>query len=179
MMTRAIRVAAASLLATVAIGCAAQAETIQIVALGASNTYAQAVPASQAWPAKLEAMLRAKGYDVNVTVKAVSVGDAGMILSAASSIPAGTRVVVYDSGGGNSRDRGIDPHAMRPKIEQAIRSHGAKPVFAAYNAILGPEKGGSNPNWIQGDAHHHFTASAHTRVAASLLPKVIAAIGKK
>jgi hypothetical protein len=124
-------------------------------------------------------MLRAKGYDAHVTVKGVTLGDAGSITTAAGSIPAGTRVVVYDTGGGNSRERGIDPHAMRPKIEQAIRAHGAKPVFAAYNAIVGPEKGGSNPNWIQGDTHHHITAAAHTRVAASLLPKVIAAIGSK
>jgi acyl-CoA thioesterase-1 len=176
---RVIRVVLASLLATAALGCAAQAETIQIMALGASNTYAQAVSASQAWPAKLESMLRAKGYDVNVTVKGVTLGDASSIAAAASAIPSGTRVVVYDTGGGNSRERGIDPHAMRPQIEREIRAHGAKPVFAAYNAIVGPEKGGGNPNWIQGDAHHHITAAAHTRVAAALLPKVIAAIGKK
>jgi acyl-CoA thioesterase-1 len=170
--------AAASLIGAT-IGSDAQAETIQIVALGASNTYAQAVSASQAWPAKLESMLKTKGYDVHVTVKGVTLGDASSIAAAAGSIPAGTRVVVYDSGGGNSRERGIDPHAMRPQIEREIRAHGAKPVFAAYNAILGPEKGGSNPAWIQGDTHHHFTAASHTRVAASLLPKVIAAIGKK
>ncbi|HVV79625.1 MAG TPA: hypothetical protein VHD59_08425 [Pseudolabrys sp.] len=157
---------------------AACAETIQILALGASNTYAQAVSASQAWPAKLESMLRAKGYDVNVTVKGVSVGDANMIAEAASSIPSGTRVVVYDIGGGNSADRGVDPSAARSRIEREIRAHGAKPVFAAYRSILGPE-GSGNPNWIQGDAHHHFTATAHTRVAASLLPRVVVAMGKR
>jgi hypothetical protein len=51
-------------------------------------------------------------------------------------------------------------------------------VFAAYRSILGPE-GSGNPNWIQGDAHHHFTATAHTRVAASLLPRVVVAMGKR
>jgi acyl-CoA thioesterase-1 len=178
--SRKVLQAVACSLVAVAMGCVtAQAETIQIVALGASNTYAEAVSASQAWPAKLESMLRAKGYDVHVAVKGVTLGDANMILAAAGSIPSGTRVVVYDAGGGNSRARGIDPHTVRPKIEQAIRAHGAKPVFAAYNAILGPEKGGSNPNWIQGDAHHHITPAAHSRVAASVLPKVIAAIGPK
>jgi hypothetical protein len=113
-----------------------------------------------------------------VTVKGVSVGDANMIAEAASSIPSGTRVVVYDIGGGNSADRGVDPSAARSRIEREIRAHGAKPVFAAYRSILGPE-GSGNPNWIQGDAHHHFTATAHTRVAASLLPRVVVAMGKR
>lgn len=153
-----------------------RAETIRVVALGASNTYAQAVSASEAWPAKLESMLKAKGYDVSVSVKGVTRGDANEILSAAGSIPEGTRVVVYDTGGGNSRERGIDPAAMRPRIEQAIRARGAKPVFAAYRQVAGAEPG---PGWIANDPHHHITPASHTRVAASVLPRVIAAIGKK
>lgn len=156
----------------------ARAETIRIVALGASNAYGQAVGASAAWPAKLEAMLRAKGYDVSVTVMAVTSGDANMVVSKAGSIPAGTKVVVYDVGGGNSADRGVNTKAARPQIEKTIRAHGAVPIWAAYNQIIGSEK--SNPSaWIQGDTHHHFTAASHTRVAASLMPKVAAAIGKK
>jgi len=153
-----------------------RAETIRIIALGASNTYALAVSTSEAWPAKLEAMLKAKGYDVSVSVKGVTRGDADQILSAANSIPDGTRVVVYDTGGGNSRERGINPATVRPQIEQAIRSHGAKPIFASYKQIAGLEGG---PGWIANDPHHHITPASHTRVAASLLPRVIAAIGKK
>lgn len=173
------RVVAASLAAGCLAWCAtAKAETIPIIALGASNAYAQAVPVSEAWPAKLEAILRAKGYDVSVTVKAVSVGDATQILNAVdSSVPAGTKVVVFDTGGGNSADRGINPASVRPQIEQRIRAHGAKPVFAAYARIIGPEKG--NSAWIQGDAHHHFTVQSHSRIAAALAPQVMAAIGKK
>lgn len=156
----------------------ARAETVRIVALGASNAYGQAVGASAAWPSKLESMLRAKGYDVSVKVIAVSVGDAGMVLNNVDSVPDGTKVVVYDVGGGNSADRGVDTKALRPQIEQKIRAHGAKPIWAAYNQIIGSET--SNPGaWIQGDTHHHFTAESHTRVAAALLPKVAAAIGKK
>jgi len=158
------------------VGSEASAETIRIVALGASNTYAQAVSTSEAWPAKLEAMLKAKGYDVSVSVKGVTRGDANEILSAAGSIPDGTRVVVYDVGGGNSRERGVDPATVRPQIEQAIRAHGAKAVFASYKQIAGAEPG---PGWIANDPHHHITAASHTRVAASVLPRVVAAIGKK
>ena len=154
----------------------ARAETVRIVALGASNTYAQAVSTSEAWPAKLEALLKAKGYDVSVSVKGVTRGDAQQILSAAQSIPSGTRVVVYDAGGGNSRDRGVNPAAVRPQIEAAIRAQGAKPIFVSYKSIVGPE---GTSAWIAGDTHHHFTAASHTKVAHAILPRVVAAIGKK
>lgn len=98
-----------------------------------------------------------------------------MILARVDSVPAGTRIVVYDTGGGNSADRGINPAELRPQIEQKIRARGAQPIFANYVQIIGAEKG--NPAWL-GDGHHHFSAASHTRVAAALLPAVIAAIGK-
>lgn len=168
--------AAAVAFATVAASHQAQAETIRIVALGASNTYAQAVATPQAWPAKLEAMLRAKGYDVSVTVKGVSLGDASQILRAANSIPAGTKIVLFDAGGGNSKARGIDPRAYRARTMQVIRAQGATPIFVSYKQIVGPE---GTSAWIANDPHHHFTAASHSRVAAAMLPRVIAAIGKK
>lgn len=170
--------ALAGLAGLVSIGMSgpSRAETVRIVALGASNTYAQAVATSEAWPAKLEALLKAKGYDVSVSVKGVTRGDASQILAAAQSIPDGTRVVVYDAGGGNSRDRGIDTAAVRPQIEAAIRAHGAKAIFVSYKQIVGPE---GTSAWIAGDTHHHFTAASHTKVAYAVLPRVVAAIGKK
>lgn len=171
-------VAFAGFIGAISVGLSglSRADTIRIVALGASNTYAQAVATSEAWPAKLEALLKAKGYDVDVSVKGVTRGDASQILAAAQSIPDGTRVVVYDAGGGNSRDRGVDPAAVRPQIEAAIRAHGAKAVFVSYKQIVGPE---GTSAWIAGDTHHHFTAASHTKVAHAILPRVVAAIGKK
>jgi acyl-CoA thioesterase-1 len=46
------------------LACPAQG---QIVAIGASNTAGYGVGASQAFPAQLEAMLRAKGSNMHVT----------------------------------------------------------------------------------------------------------------
>lgn len=168
------------LLATFMFLGAAQAETIKIVALGASNTGGYGVGSSQAWPARLESMLRAKGYDVAVSVNSV-VGDtsAGIAARADSAVSSGTRVVVFDVGKGNDRDQGTEGSsgANRAQIEQRIRAHGAKPVFAAYGRIVGSEK--NNPSaWQTNDKHHHLTAQSHARVAAALLPQVIAAIGK-
>jgi len=173
---RALACAGAGIFALVAATASANAETTRIVAIGASNTSGYAVGAGNAYPAILERLLKAKGYDVSVSVKGVTRGDAEQILSAAQSIPSGTRVVVYDAGGGNSRDRGVNPAAVRPQIEAAIRAQGAKPVFVSYKSIVGPE---GTSAWIAGDTHHHFTAASHTKVAHAILPRVVAAIGKK
>ena len=153
----------------------AEAATIQIVALGASNTVGYGVGASNSWAGRLTAMLKAKGYDVNVTNMGV-VGDTSAgILARVNAIPAGTRVVVFDSGAGNDQDAGNSGTAAG-RIAAAIRARGAKPVFAAYRHIVGPEK--TNPSaWVAGDAHHHLTAESHARVAAALLPQVIVGIG--
>ena len=51
---------------------AANAAHIDIVALGASNTAGKGVGSNNAFPALLEAMLRAKGYDVTVANAGIS-----------------------------------------------------------------------------------------------------------
>ena len=174
----AVRVAAAvALVAMLAFVIAGDAEaaTIQIVALGASNTVGYGVGASNSWAGRLTAMLKAKGYDVNVTNMGV-VGDTSAgILARVNAIPAGTRVVVFDIGAGNDKDAGNSSiHAGR--IAAAIRARGAKPVYAAYNHIVGSER--TNPSaWVAGDKHHHLTAASHARVAAAVLPEVLVGIG--
>jgi acyl-CoA thioesterase-1 len=161
---------------------AASAQTIGIVAIGASNTAGAHVATSEAWPAQLEAMLRAKGYAVRMSVEGV-IGDtsAGILRRIDSAVPAGTSVVLYDTGGGNDADAGTGSGqiaANKAAIEQRIRAHRAKPILVAYPRIIGSEA--ANPSaYRQGDAHHHLTAQSHARVAASLLPQVVAAIGRK
>ena len=177
---RTARLAAACVLALL-VWTEARAESVKIVVLGASNAAGSAVGSSAAWPAKLEAMLRAKGYDVDMSVRASRGATSGQIIGQAGSIPAGTRVVAFDVGGGNDRDSGVSDAARkanRGKIEARIRAAGAKPVFVSYPGIVGPQRDGSAA-WIAGDPHHHITAASHRRVAAAILPRVIAAIGKK
>jgi acyl-CoA thioesterase-1 len=162
------------------ISCAAaQAATVEIAAIGASNTAGLHAGAGQAWPAQLERMLKAKGLDVHVSVQGV-VGDTSAgILRRVGSIPAGTKVVIYDVGKGNDRDQGnaAQSAANKEKIAQAIRARGAEPIFVPYAQIVGSEK--SNPAaWRPNDPHHHLTVASHARVAAWLVPKVTAAIGK-
>ena len=58
----------------------ANAAAAQIVAFGASNTAGYGVGSDEAWPARLEAMLRSKGYQATVANAGIS-GDttAGML----------------------------------------------------------------------------------------------------
>jgi acyl-CoA thioesterase-1 len=159
---------------------AAQAETVRIIAIGASNTSGQAVGASNAWPALLEGMLKAKGYDVNVVNAGVNGETSSGTLSRVDSVvTSGTKIVIYDVGAGNDRDSGAGGTAANTaQIGARIRAHGAIAINASKTSVVGTEK--SNPSaWIAGDPHHHITAQSQARVAASLVPKVIAALGKK
>jgi acyl-CoA thioesterase-1 len=160
---------------------AAQAETTRIVAIGASNTSGYAVGAGNAYPAVLEGMLKAKGYDVTVVNAGVtSETSAGTLSRIDSVVTPGTKVVIYDVGAGNDADSGAgnSTAANTGQIVQRIRAHGAVAIDAAKGRVVGTEKG--NPSaWIAGDPHHHITAQSQVRLAASLVPKVIAAIGRK
>ena len=71
------------------------AHAATVVALGASNTAGKGVSLSQAYPAQLETMLRARGFDVHVINAGVS-GDTtgGMTARIESTVPKGTRVVI-------------------------------------------------------------------------------------
>jgi acyl-CoA thioesterase I len=146
----------------------AQAEPIRIVALGASNTAGRGVGRSEAWPAQLEGMLRAKGYDVRVSVSGYLGATSGQVLSAVdSAVQPGTRVVVFDTGSGNDRKKDVPESVQRghfTQIESRIRALGATPIPANYDGL--PRQGDGT----------HLTAAAHRQVAQRVLPWVVAAL---
>lgn len=158
---------------------AANATAIHILALGASNTNGVGVSTSEAWPAQLESMLRKKGYDATVTVNAINGQTSAQVLARAHVyIQPGTQVVVFDNGGNNDRKRGMsmaETRANDAQIFATIRAHGAVPIRAPYGRIAG-EMDSARPGY-QADGHH-LTAQSHARVAAALVPMVIAAIRK-
>jgi len=152
-----------------------EAKTIKVFALGASNTNGKGVGSDQAWPAQLERILRAKGHDARVTVNALNGDTSEGVLRRTSSIPAGTQVVVFDTGGDNDHLRGRsdnDINATRARIVSAIRAHGAVAIQAPYQKLIGPMRSGGAGYQADG---HHLTPTSHARVAAYLVPKVIAA----
>ena len=75
-----------------------------VVALGASQTAGKGVSSSEAYPAQLEAMLRARGLDVTVVNAGIS-GDTtgGMMARLDSAVPRGTKVVILQPGGNDLR----------------------------------------------------------------------------
>ncbi|THD70175.1 MAG: hypothetical protein E7813_09230 [Bradyrhizobium sp.] len=156
---------------------AADAKSIRVFAVGASNTNGKGVGSDQAWPAVLERMLRAEGYDATVTVSAIDGDTSAGVLRRANAIPAGTQVVVFDTGGDNDRKHGISEaqiDANRAQIIDVARAHGATAIQAAYRMIVGPQHSGGAG--YQAD-EIHLTASSHAKVAAYLLPQVIAGAG--
>lgn len=160
------------LLALCGLIATAHAQAINIVALGASNVNGKGVSTSEAWPAQLAAMLKARGYDVNMTVIASNGLTSSEIAASATSIPAGTKVVIYDTGSVNDARRGvIDAHARNVvAIVSAIRASGATPIENHYWGI---------PASLRQSDGIHLTPAGNARIAARLLPRVIAAIGKR
>ena len=101
------------------------AVTLNILALGASNTNGVGVGASEAWPAQLENMLRAKGYDAHVSVNAINGQTSDQVFGRANYIGSGAQVVVFDTGGDNDRKHGMsiaDTNANVARIMAAIKA---------------------------------------------------------
>lgn len=150
----------------------AQRTTINLVAFGASNTAGKGVRSGEAWPAQLAEMLRAKGYQVNLSVVGLPGVTSDVLLSRVpSAVPIGTQVVVYDVAADNDRKRfgtkASDRQAVAANIEKSIRDRQAIPIQAPYGQVQSRQDG------------VHFTPDGHRQVAALLLPQVIAAVGGK
>jgi acyl-CoA thioesterase-1 len=157
-------------LLSVAFGVAAPARA-QIVALGASNVAGRGVGSSEAFPAQLERMLSAKGYNLHVANAGVS-GDtnSGMLGRLDQAVPEGTRIVLLGAIGGTFNARRLgqgDQKAELASIVARLRSRGIK-VIAVTGRGIGRE-------YLQADGIH-LTAEGHARLAAHLLPSVTQAL---
>jgi acyl-CoA thioesterase-1 len=103
------------------LAAAAADRPVRIVALGDSLTAGLGLPADQAFPAKLEQALRAKGLAVEVTNAGVSGDTASSGLARLDwSIPEGTDAVIVELGA-NDMLRGIDPKITRHALEGIVR----------------------------------------------------------
>ena len=128
------------------LAAAAADRPVRIVALGDSLTAGLGVPADQAFPAKLEQALRAKGLAVEVTNAGVSGDTASSGLARLDwSIPEGTDAVIVELGA-NDMLRGIDPKITRHALEGIVRRLADRRVavlLAGMRAApnLGPDYG--------------------------------------
>jgi acyl-CoA thioesterase-1 len=178
----------------------ALAETVQIVAIGDSNTYGYDLPRDQAYPAQLEAQLRAKGYDLTI-VNSAQNGDmtAETMARLDDAIPDGTDAAIVFLGRndwrkgvpegtiarnldvivGNLRGRGLevllvgfDPNDFSAVAEK----NGALyyPDFFAGTTTLGRKRG---RYVIDGDLGRHLNADGYAVVVSRMLPLVETLIG--
>ncbi len=155
---------------TVAFGPGAAAASFQIVALGASNTAGKGVGEASAWPAQLEAMLRAKGHDVRVRNAGISGDDTSRMLARLdSAVPDGTRLVIMEKAASNDRKRGINTGANVAAINARLQSRHIR-------TIVIPGMHGWANHQLQDDGIH-LTVAGHRAVAARLLPRVSALAG--
>src|SRR6266436_6690336 len=83
---------------------AGNAVPLRIVAIGASNTHGWYVGNQGAYPAQLEALLRAKGIDAQVTNAGVPFETTGMMLRRIDkNVPNGTDIVILEPSGNDRR----------------------------------------------------------------------------
>lgn len=154
----------------------ANAAHIDIVALGASNTAGYGVGSNAAFPALIEAALRARGYDVTVTNAGVSGETSAQILSRVdSAVPPGTKVVILQIFTHNDGRYGVSPSETQANTNAAvarIRARGAKVILAGANITASIPR-----TYYQSDGIH-LSAEGHALLAGKLLPQVIGAIGK-
>jgi acyl-CoA thioesterase-1 len=150
----------------------ADAAQINIVALGASNTYGKGVARGQDFPAQLQAMLRAKGLDARVANAGIN-GDTtgGMLARLGSAVPSGTQIVILQPGG-NDRRKGQS--GRESNIATITSQLGARKIKVI---MLDRVLAGMAPQHIQPDGQH-LTPEGYRIIAARLLPQVTAAVGR-
>jgi acyl-CoA thioesterase-1 len=116
----------------------AAAKTVQLVAFGDSLMAGYQLPAEDAFPAKLEAALKAKGFDVAITNASVSGDTTGDGLARADwSIPDGTDGVIVELGA-NDALRGLDPEDTRKNLDAILSRLKERKIPALLAGIQAP-----------------------------------------
>ena len=156
-----------SILAAMFIFSSAPAAAATIVALGASNTYGKGVARSQAYPAQLEAMLRAKGANVRVVNAGIN-GDTteGMLQRVDRTVPNGTSAVILQPGG-NDRRRGSPDRTS--EIQSRLKARGIPVIMIANGTFRGL------PHQPDGQ---HLTPDGYHMLAEQMASQVAGVIGR-
>jgi acyl-CoA thioesterase-1 len=150
----------------------ASAAPVKIVCIGSSNTVGVGVSTAEAYPAQIEAMLRAKGVDAHVTVRAVAGQGSAYEVQAAESVAADTEVVTYEPNVPNDRRLGVSDsqnQANLAHLAAGLSARGIKSVLIRIGRTLPDAE-------FQAD-HEHLTPHGHRALAVRYLPAIIAAIG--
>jgi acyl-CoA thioesterase I len=143
------------------------ADAATIVALGASNTFGKGVARNQAYPAQLEAILRAKGANVRVVNAGIN-GDTteGMLQRLDRAVPNGTSAVILQPGG-NDRRKGSPDRTS--EIQSRLSARGIPVIMVPNGSFRGL------PHQPDGQ---HLTPEGYRMLAEHVASQVAGAIGR-
>ncbi len=146
---------------------AASADAATVVALGASNTYGKGVARNQAFPAQLEAILRAKGLNVRIANAGIN-GDTteGMLRRMDGVVSRGVNAVILQPGGNDRRKGSPDRTA---EIQSRLSARGIAVIMVPNSALHGL------PHQPDGQ---HLTPEGYHMLAESLASQVADAVGR-
>jgi acyl-CoA thioesterase-1 len=129
---------------TIVLSAAARAEPVSLVGFGDSLMAGYQLPPEDAFPARLEKALRAKGHDVTITNAGVS-GDttSGGLARIDWSVPDGTKGVILELGA-NDALRGIAPEESRKNLIAMIEKLKSRGIPVLLVGMLAPPNMGGN-----------------------------------
>lgn len=164
----------AAALASIGPRAAAQQPGITIVALGASNTQGWGVAPAEAYPVRLEALLRAKGIDATILNAGIP-GDTtgGMLDRLDGAVPGHAKLVLLQPGTNDERlGRGAETKANIEQIRSRLAARNIA-LLVVENAFLD-----ALPRSELRDDGIHFTPAGYALLAERLLPSVLATLGR-
>jgi acyl-CoA thioesterase-1 len=170
------------------------ADPIRIVAFGGSNTFGTNLPRGDAYPAQLEALLKAAGHDVvikNEGTNGQTTAEELQIMD--SAVPPGTQIVIFQPGGNDKGKRAVKSGAVidtMGNIETIIQRFQERKVLVLFSGV-GPRRDALQrfdvamineinrlaPEHLQADGEH-LTAQGYSIVAQKMMPKVVELIAK-
>jgi acyl-CoA thioesterase-1 len=147
------------------------ANAATVVAFGASNTYGKGVARNQAYPAQLEAILRAKGLSVRVVNAGINGDTTGNMLRRMDrAVPKGTSVVILQPGGNDGRKGKFGETGDNvAEIRSRLAARGVKVIMMENSAFRGLPK--------QPDGQH-ATPDGYRMLAESVASEVASAVGR-
>jgi len=159
---------ASAIAAILAIATPVKAVTLNIVAIGASNTWGLGVGWASAYPAVLQELLRKKGVDANVTNAGVLLDrTSGMLRRLDSAVPQGVDIVILQPGANDLRFFGT-------KEERAANIAAmVKRLLLRRIRVIVYDPDPIPPGAYQWD-RIHFNAEAHAKIAARLAAQITA-----
>jgi lysophospholipase L1-like esterase len=183
-----IFVAGLAAMASLGLSVASQAQGVQIVTFGDSGPAGNGVEQAEAYPAQLQAALRAQGIQATVQNISVSGDKTADGLARVGKVPATAKLVIVEFGSNDLRANVPDAtrNANMVAIVQRLQANGAKvivlgtrgidysPVAQATGAVAITYPP-SFRNYIQSGTGRHFSAQGHKATVDLIMPNVLAA----